>query len=183
MDLAKYRAIFIEESAEHFAEMSAALLELEKDPASAESIDVLFRMAHSIKGMAASLDYESVAALAHAFEDCMEPLRDGGPVEPRILALCAEAIAALEAVGGKGPTIAAAADGTFRMRDVEPGEYRLVVAHDDYLPYSEIVSVSEERGPGELAIRLDPGAQIRGRIRAGRRSSAGEISLLLEVFR
>ena len=53
MDLAKYRAIFIEESTEHFAEISQALLELEKDPVRVESIDVVFRMAHSIKGMAA----------------------------------------------------------------------------------------------------------------------------------
>ena len=39
MDLAKYRTIFIEESTEHFAEISRALLELEKNPEGADSID------------------------------------------------------------------------------------------------------------------------------------------------
>ena len=44
----KYRRHFLEESAEHLAEISRALLELEKDVASVESIDLVFRMAHSI---------------------------------------------------------------------------------------------------------------------------------------
>jgi two-component system, chemotaxis family, sensor kinase CheA len=83
VDLAKYRAIFIEESTEHFAEISRALLELEKDPARVEAIDVVFRMAHSIKGMAASLGYDSITDLAHKLEDRMQIVRDAGVVEPR----------------------------------------------------------------------------------------------------
>lgn len=75
MDMAKYRDVFLEEAADHLAEMSRALLELEKDPARAEAIDVLFRMAHSIKGMAASLDYASIAQVAHRFEDRMQEIR------------------------------------------------------------------------------------------------------------
>ena len=66
MDLAKYRTLFLEEAGEHLAEMSRALLVLEKDPASTESIDLVFRMAHSTKSMAASLGYA-----------------DGGAVPPR----------------------------------------------------------------------------------------------------
>jgi two-component system, chemotaxis family, sensor kinase CheA len=54
VDLAKYRALFLEEASEHLAEMSRACLALEKDPANGEAIDLVFRTAHSIKGMAAS---------------------------------------------------------------------------------------------------------------------------------
>jgi two-component system chemotaxis sensor kinase CheA len=75
LDLAKYRAIFVEEATEHLAEISRALLELEKDPERAETIDLVFRMAHSIKGMAASLEYDAVAELAHALEDRMQKSR------------------------------------------------------------------------------------------------------------
>jgi two-component system chemotaxis sensor kinase CheA len=82
LDLAKYRAIFIEEATEHFAEMSGALLELEKNPASVESIDVMFRMAHSIKGMAASLGYDTVTELSHLMEDRMQVIRNEGRVRP-----------------------------------------------------------------------------------------------------
>ena len=80
MDLAKYRTIFIEESTEHFAEMSSALLELEKNPASAAAIDVVFRMAHSVKGMAASLGYDSITEVAHRLEDRMQVIREDGRV-------------------------------------------------------------------------------------------------------
>jgi two-component system chemotaxis sensor kinase CheA len=73
--MAKYRKLFLEEASEHLSEISAALLELEKDSASVESIDVIFRMAHSIKSMAASLGYESISEVAHRLEDRMEGIR------------------------------------------------------------------------------------------------------------
>jgi two-component system chemotaxis sensor kinase CheA len=76
--MAKYRAVFVEEAAEHLAEISRALLELEKDPASQGAIDSVFRMAHSIKGMAASLEYGTVAELAHKLEDRMQATRAAG---------------------------------------------------------------------------------------------------------
>lgn len=66
------------------------------DEPAAEAVDTLFRMAHSIKGMAASLDYGAAATLAHRLEDWMEPLRAGREVDPAGLSLVAEAIAALE---------------------------------------------------------------------------------------
>ncbi len=80
MDMAKYRQVFVEESTEHLAEMSSALLELEKNLACGESIDLIFRMAHSIKGMAASLEYESVTQVAHGLEDRMQLIRRAGRV-------------------------------------------------------------------------------------------------------
>jgi two-component system, chemotaxis family, sensor kinase CheA len=66
------------------------------DEPATEAVDTLFRMAHSIKGMAASLDYEAASSLAHGLEDWMEPLRAGAAFDPEGLALVAEAIAALE---------------------------------------------------------------------------------------
>lgn len=81
MDLAKYRTLFLEEATEHLAEMSRALLALEKDAAQTEAIDLVFRMAHSIKGMAASLDYGSISELAHRLEDRMERVRQAGRVD------------------------------------------------------------------------------------------------------
>jgi len=80
MDMAKYRQVFLEESTEHLAEMSSALLELEKNLADGEAIDLVFRMAHSIKGMAASLEYDSVTQVSHALEDRMHEIRRAGCV-------------------------------------------------------------------------------------------------------
>lgn len=81
MDMAKYRQVFLEEAADHLAEMSRALLELEKDSSRAEAIDALFRMAHSIKGMAASLGYDSITEVAHRLEDRMQEVRAAGRIE------------------------------------------------------------------------------------------------------
>ena len=81
MDLAKYRALFLEEATEHLAEMSRACLALEKEPANGEAIDLVFRLAHSIKGMAASLEYEAVTRLAHRLEDRMAEWRAQGRVD------------------------------------------------------------------------------------------------------
>ena len=81
MDLAKYRTLFLEEATEHLAEISRALLALEKDAGHTESIDLVFRMAHSIKGMAASLDYGAISELAHRLEDRMERVRQAGRVD------------------------------------------------------------------------------------------------------
>jgi two-component system chemotaxis sensor kinase CheA len=78
--MAKYRVLFVEESAEHLAEMSSAMLALEKNLEDPESIDVIFRMAHSIKGMAASLEYDSITEAAHALEDRMSEARAAGRV-------------------------------------------------------------------------------------------------------
>ncbi len=81
MDLAKYRNLFLEEATEHLAEMSRALLTLEKDPGDGEAIDLVFRMAHSIKGMAGSLSYDSITEIAHKLEDRMDGYRASGKVD------------------------------------------------------------------------------------------------------
>jgi two-component system chemotaxis sensor kinase CheA len=78
--MAKYRAVFVEEATEHLADISRALLELEKDAGRSEAIDQIFRMAHSIKGMAASLEYGTVTELAHRLEDRMQAIRAAGRV-------------------------------------------------------------------------------------------------------
>ena len=59
--MAKYRTLFLEEATEHLSEISSALLDLEKETTNQDAIDLIFRMAHSIKGMAASLSYDAIA--------------------------------------------------------------------------------------------------------------------------
>lgn len=96
MDLAKYRALFLEEATEHLAELSRALLALEKNAADTDAIDLAFRMAHSIKGMAASLDYHGPAELSHKLEDCLAAQRADGRVSARASALLFRGLEALE---------------------------------------------------------------------------------------
>ncbi len=99
MDLEKYKTLFVDEAGEHLGEMGRAVALLGEgasgDPAE-EAIDTLFRMAHSIKGMAASMEYESIAGLAHRLEDRMEPLRgSSGSIAESELALISDVISAV----------------------------------------------------------------------------------------
>jgi two-component system chemotaxis sensor kinase CheA len=60
--------------------MASLIVTLEKNPTDREGISSLFRAAHSIKGMAASMGYEQTAQLAHHLEDLMDGFRKGGAV-------------------------------------------------------------------------------------------------------
>lgn len=95
--MAKYRVVFLEEATEHLEDMSRALLELERDSTRGEAIDLVFRMAHSIKGMAASLAYDSITEVAHRLEDRMQGVRTAGRVDPDDLALLFKGLEGLEA--------------------------------------------------------------------------------------
>jgi two-component system chemotaxis sensor kinase CheA len=112
VDLAKYRALFLEEATDHLAEMSQGLLALEKDSSAQEAIETVFRMAHSIKSMAASLEYGSISDLAHRLEDRMEGVRAAGRVtNPEDLPLLFRGMEALERMVGAVRETGAAPDG------------------------------------------------------------------------
>ena len=101
LDLTKYRGVFIEEATEHLSEMSSALLALEKEVTDAGAIDLIFRMAHGIKGMAASLEYASITEVAHRLEDRMALIRDAGAASAGDeMALLFRGLEALEAMLG-----------------------------------------------------------------------------------
>ena len=80
MDMSKYQELFLSESKEHLRRMSQLTIALEQDPSSSEGIDELFREAHSIKGMAASMGFENTASLAHHLEDFLDNFRKTGMV-------------------------------------------------------------------------------------------------------
>jgi len=81
-DLSKYLALFVSESREHLDAFSAGLVRLEKaggageDPAA--GVDELFRHAHSLKGMAAAMQQEGIALVAHRAEDVIGAIRARG---------------------------------------------------------------------------------------------------------
>jgi two-component system chemotaxis sensor kinase CheA len=72
MDISKYRAMYLNEAAEHLQKMSRLLVALENDPEDQAGVAALFREAHSLKGMAATMGYELSARLAHHLEDRLD---------------------------------------------------------------------------------------------------------------
>ncbi len=69
---------FVEEAAEHLGTLEEGLLQLEKDPSSAdELIEPLFRAAHTLKGSANLVNVTDVGSVAHRLEDLLEAIREG----------------------------------------------------------------------------------------------------------
>jgi two-component system chemotaxis sensor kinase CheA len=102
MDLSKYAALFLAESREHLTSCNQYLLEWERDPAAAEPVAGLFRAIHTIKGMAATMGYDSVAALAHRTENLMDAIRAGRvPVSADLIQLLFGAVDAITAAVGR----------------------------------------------------------------------------------
>ncbi|HEY4553146.1 MAG TPA: Hpt domain-containing protein, partial [Bacillaceae bacterium] len=75
MDMDQYLDVFIDESKEHLQSCSEKLLELEKNPGSLEIVNEIFRSAHTLKGMAATMGFEDLASLTHTMENVLDGIR------------------------------------------------------------------------------------------------------------
>ena len=86
MDLARYADLFLQESREHLSAINHLLLELERDPTASEPLSAIFRAVHTMKGMSATMGYESVASLSHELETVLDAVRRGErTITPRIM--------------------------------------------------------------------------------------------------
>lgn len=75
MDTSEYLPMFLAESREHLQELNLAVLKIEENPEDKEKIDEIFRVAHSMKGMSATMGFAKMAELTHKMEDVFELLR------------------------------------------------------------------------------------------------------------
>ena len=69
MDVSQYLEIFVEETKEHLQSLSENLLVLEKEPENKDTINEIFRAAHSLKGMAGTMGYKRMQSLTHNMEN------------------------------------------------------------------------------------------------------------------
>ena len=76
-DTQKYRDLFFEETDEYLQSLNDNLLILEKDTESPGIIDEIFRSAHTLKGMAATMGYTTMTELTHNMENVLEQFRQG----------------------------------------------------------------------------------------------------------
>ncbi len=111
MDMSKYVKMYVSESQDRLQRMDGLLLTLEHDGADRGAVDTLFREAHSIKGMSASMGYEELAKIAHRMEDFLEQFRSGkGTLQRRGVDILFEGVDLLrravdEIAGGTTPTL------------------------------------------------------------------------------
>jgi two-component system chemotaxis sensor kinase CheA len=75
MDMDQYMGMFLEESREHLQSLNQSLLELENDPSALAVLGEIFRSAHTIKGMSATMGFTKIAELTHEMENVLDLLR------------------------------------------------------------------------------------------------------------
>jgi len=88
-----YKDIFLSESAEFIQGITDGLLALEAEPNDLEPVEIVFRGAHSLKGMAAAMGYERTAELTHKMESLMDRVRKRErAADSRLIDLMLEAV-------------------------------------------------------------------------------------------
>lgn len=77
MDVSQYLEIFIDETNEHLQNLSDCIMSLEKDPENMDTINEIFRAAHSLKGMAGTMGFKRMQHLTHDMENVFQEVRSG----------------------------------------------------------------------------------------------------------
>ncbi len=99
MELSQYLEVFIEESKENLQTCNEQLLELEKNPEDLAIVNEIFRSAHTLKGMSATMGYEDLANLTHKMENVLDAIRNEKiKVTPEILDVVFKSVDDLEAM-------------------------------------------------------------------------------------
>ena len=137
MELNQYLEMFIEESKEHLQACSEHLLELEKNPEDLAIVGEIFRSAHTLKGMSATMGFEDLADLTHKMENVLDAIRnDKIKVTTEILDVVFESVDHLEAM------VFDIADGGDGKRDVQ-GTVAKLKSIESGEPVSTFIATAE----------------------------------------
>ncbi|GGC90207.1 hypothetical protein GCM10007216_21240 [Thalassobacillus devorans] len=118
----QYLDIFIEESNENIQRINDHLLALEKDPFSLNRINEVFRATHTLKGMAAAMDFQHLAKLTHSMESVLDAVRNQAIlITPQIIDVLLKAVNDLESI------LMNIAAGNHRNLDIDATIYQLEV--------------------------------------------------------
>ena len=97
MDVSQYLDIFIDETKEHLQNLNTQILNLEQDGSNMDTINEIFRAAHSLKGMAGTMGYKRMQTLTHDMENVFSEVRNGNvTVDSDMIDLLFKCLDALE---------------------------------------------------------------------------------------
>ncbi len=97
MDVSQYLEIFLDETKEHLQNLNTQILDLEADPNNMDTVNEIFRAAHSLKGMAGTMGYKRMQNLTHDMENVFSEVRNGNiVVKPDMIDVLFKCLDALE---------------------------------------------------------------------------------------
>jgi two-component system chemotaxis sensor kinase CheA len=133
-DMDAYRDVFMSETAEFIQGITDGLLALEQNPSDGEPLEVIFRGAHSLKGMSAAMGYDRTAELTHKMESLADRVRKGElAVNPSLIDLMLDAVDTLKALvddEAAGTTAVDASEVTSRLEAAASAQADLASATD-----------------------------------------------------
>ena len=77
MDVSQYLDMFLDETKEHIQNLSDQIMRLEENPEDADTINEIFRAAHTLKGMAGTMGFTRMQTLTHDMENVFSEVRSG----------------------------------------------------------------------------------------------------------
>lgn len=136
VDTSQYMSMFLEESMDNLQTLNDSLLKLEQQPDDTERINEIFRVAHTIKGMAATMGFNTVAELTHKMEDVLSEFRDGKlKVTQKVVTVLFKCLDTLETM----------------ISRIEEGIEEEVEISDIIAELESITAAAEETAEGEIA--------------------------------
>lgn len=151
LELNQYLSMFIDESTEHLQAINEQLLLLEQSPKDISIVQTIFRSAHTLKGMSATMGYEDIASLTHQMENVLDMVRNNQlEMNPFIFDCLFQSTDSLEAMvqdiiaGGSGK--ADVAKIVASLKSIVSGEYQ---------SQSEAAASSEKPSAGGRATDVD----------------------------
>lgn len=97
MDVSQYLEIFLDETTEHLQNLNTQILDLEQEPENMDTINEIFRAAHSLKGMAGTMGYKRMQTLTHDMENVFSEVRNNNiKVKANLIDILFQCLDALE---------------------------------------------------------------------------------------
>ncbi|HEX4280791.1 MAG TPA: chemotaxis protein CheA [Solirubrobacteraceae bacterium] len=162
MDTSEYMPMFVAESREHLEQLNLAIVRLEENPKDRRTVEEIFRIAHSLKGMSATMGFSRIAELTHEMEDVFELLRqrtNGLPAEAiDTVFACLDALsAAVEAIEVDGQESLDPAPVVARLRSLvrprTPEQEMARVGIADPLDHAAVIA-AQEAGARVVRVRV-----------------------------
>jgi two-component system, chemotaxis family, sensor kinase CheA len=167
METSEYLPMFLAEGREHLQELNLAVVRIEEQPDDPETVDEIFRIAHSLKGMSATMGFAGMAALTHEMEDVFELLRQRRDGLERkavdVLLECLDALsAAVDAIDATGEERIEPAPLIARLRGlVRPRSREQVAARQGGAePPAELAELAGGRRVVHVRVTLAEDAQM-----------------------
>lgn len=148
MEMNQYMSVFIDEANDHLQSLNDHMLQLEQSPEDISIVQVIFRSAHTLKGMSATMGFEDLASLTHDMENVLDLIRNHKlKMNSEIFDVLFKCLDALE---GMVQDIVAGGDG---KRDVSDLVARLkAIVSGEPVPAADGASAAAQKPPADKAL-------------------------------